>query len=70
MISFPQSDIDSLAKLIEENDFFAITSHTNPDGDAMGSSLGLADWLTSKGKTAVVIMPNLYPDFLQWLPGT
>lgn len=70
MISFPQSDIDSLTKLIEENDFFAITTHTNPDGDAMGSSLGLADWLTSKGKTAMVIVPDLFPDFLQWLPGT
>jgi phosphoesterase RecJ-like protein len=35
----------------------------------MGSTLGLADWLRSQGKTAVVVVPDLYPDFLSWLPG-
>lgn len=69
MEPFLPTDIDRLKTLIDEGSFFTIVCHTNPDGDAMGSSLALADWLTQKGKTAMVIVPDLYPDFLQWLPG-
>jgi phosphoesterase RecJ-like protein len=46
-----------------------ITTHKNPDGDAMGSSLALYQYLTLKGHNALVITPNEYPDFLDWLPG-
>lgn len=70
MFTFDPNDIQRLSALIEDNQFFVITCHTNPDGDAMGSSLGLAAWLRGKGKEAVVIVPDLYPDFLQWLPGS
>lgn len=69
MFSFPESDVQQLAALIAENEFFALVCHTNPDGDAMGSTLGLADWLRQQGKTAVVVVPDMYPDFLSWLPG-
>ena len=69
MFSFPESDVRKLSELIEKNTFFALVCHTNPDGDAMGSTLGLADWLRTLGKTAVVVVPDLYPDFLNWLPG-
>lgn len=44
-------------------------THFNPDGDAMGSSLALYNYLIKTGKSATVITPNDYPDFLQWLPG-
>lgn len=45
-----------------------ITTHHKPDGDAMGSSLGL--YLFLKGIMKVqVITPTDYPDFLNWLPG-
>ena len=46
-----------------------VTGHLGPDGDAMGSSLALAFWLKSCGCQVSVVMPNLYPDFLSWLPG-
>jgi len=69
MFTFPESDVQKLASLIAENEFFTLVCHTNPDGDAMGSTLGLADWLRQQGKTAVVVVPDLYPDFLSWLPG-
>lgn len=46
-----------------------ITSHVNPDGDAVGSSLALYHYFTKKGKNVSVVMPNQYPDFLKWLPG-
>ncbi|MDD6473611.1 MAG: DHH family phosphoesterase [Bacteroidales bacterium] len=47
----------------------AVVAHVSPDGDAIGSSLGLAHFLRSQGKTVHVIMPNGFPDFLRWLPG-
>jgi len=69
MFTFPESDVSKLSELIRTNDFFALVCHSNPDGDAMGSTLGMANWLQQQGKTAVVIVPDLYPDFLNWLPG-
>ena len=46
-----------------------IVPHKGPDGDAMGSTLGLMHFLRDKGHTAHVIAPNDYPHFLKWLPG-
>lgn len=46
-----------------------ITMHTNPDADALGSSLGLAAFLKKKNHIVNVISPTDYPDFLDWLPG-
>ncbi|WP_417885591.1 DHH family phosphoesterase [Zunongwangia sp.] len=43
--------------------------HKGPDGDAMGSTLGLMHFLKNKGHHATVIVPNDYPHFLKWLPG-
>lgn len=45
-----------------------ITTHHKPDGDAMGSSLGLYAYLIQKGHHVTVITPTDYPDFLYWLP--
>ncbi len=45
-----------------------ITTHHKPDGDAMGSSLGLYNYLIQKGHHVKVITPTDYPFFLQWLP--
>lgn len=46
-----------------------IVGHKNPDGDAVGSCLGLSFFLKSLGHSPTVIMPNDFPDFLKWLPG-
>ncbi|WP_127846338.1 DHH family phosphoesterase [Psychroflexus aestuariivivens] len=46
-----------------------IIGHKNPDGDALGSTLALSHLLAKQGKNTVVIMPNSYPDFLNWMPG-
>lgn len=46
-----------------------IVTHMNPDGDAMGSSLGLGNHLRERGHSITVITPNEYPDFLAWMPG-
>jgi phosphoesterase RecJ-like protein len=47
----------------------AILTHTNPDGDAIGSSLALSLALLKKGIDAQVVIPDGLPDFLRWLPG-
>ena len=50
-------------------DRYVILTHMGPDGDAIGSSLALCRYLKSKGKEAVVLVPDSAPDFLSWLPG-
>jgi len=46
-----------------------IVTHFKPDADALGSSLGLAGFLSKKGHHVSVITPSNYPDFLAWMPG-
>jgi phosphoesterase RecJ-like protein len=48
----------------------AIIMHKSPDGDAIGSSLGLYHFLTRFKHSVSVISPNAYPDFLKWMPGS
>ena len=56
-------------ELIDACTHAVICTHVNPDGDAIGSSLALKLYLERKGKQATVIVPNIFPDFLKWLPG-
>ena len=64
-----QANIDHVEKWFDKADKLVIVSHVSPDGDAIGSSLGLFHFLVSQGKTAHVIVPNAFPDNLKWLPG-
>ena len=47
-----------------------ITTHQKPDGDAMGSSLGLYQFLIQFGHAVTVISPTNWASFLNWMPGT
>jgi len=58
-----------LAQLISESNNVVITCHLSPDGDAMGSSLGLCRVLRNMGKRARVIVPDTPPKYLMFLPG-
>ena len=62
--------IIELKKILSTPKKVVIVPHKNPDGDAMGSTLGLYQFLKKLGHTAIVIAPNDYPDFLKWIPGT
>jgi phosphoesterase RecJ-like protein len=62
-------DLNSLKNLFSSPKKIVITTHKNPDGDAMGSSLGLYNYLIQHGHTVDVITPNTYPQFLHWIPG-
>ena len=64
-----QANIDNVEKWFEREDRIVIVSHVSPDGDAIGSSLGLCHFLNTQDKTVHVIVPNAFPDFLKWMPG-
>lgn len=66
---FRADDLERLKTIVSEGNFFVLTCHTGPDGDALGSTLGLANYLNTLGKEALVIVPDAYPDFLAWMPG-
>ncbi len=55
--------------LLKKSNNIVIVTHYNPDGDAMGSSLALYNYLYKIGKKVTVITPNDYPEFLHWLYG-
>ena len=59
-----------LKALISTPKKIVITTHRGPDGDAMGSSLALCDFLEQLGHIVNVITPNEYAKFLHWLPGS
>ena len=57
-------------KMIEQHDNIVIICHMSPDGDAIGSSLGLYHFLDRLGKNATVVVPDLFPQNLQFLKGS
>lgn len=61
-------EISEIKDLLSIPKHIVITTHHKPDGDAMGSSLGLYNYLIQKGHYVRVIAPTDYPMFLHWLP--
>lgn len=65
-----EDKIQKAKKYVEKGESFVIVTHVTPDGDAIGSSLGLYHFLTTYGKDNVsVIVPNEFPSFYKWMPG-
>lgn len=62
-------DIDAIGRLLAEPQTVLITTHQNPDADAMGSSLALAGYLRKKGHRVTVVTPTEYPQNLHWMAG-
>lgn len=48
---------------------FTLACHVNPDGDAIGSMLAMAEFLRLKGHEVKMVCANAFPDFLAWMPG-
>jgi phosphoesterase RecJ-like protein len=70
MTRYPVKELQEIKVLLSTPQKIVITTHHRPDGDAMGSSLALFNYLKLKGHEAAVIVPSEYPEFLDWLPGT
>ena len=65
-----QSNIELLREMVSsEPKQIVILSHTNPDGDALGSSLAWAASLRRLGHNVTCIVPNRFPYYLDWLTG-
>ena len=62
--------IQKAKKYVERGERFVIVTHVSPDGDALGSTLGLCQFLNAYGKDKVsVVVPNDFPAFYKWMPG-
>ena len=64
-----KKDLAKVKLLLSSPKKIVIVSHKNPDGDAIGSSLGLYHFLVKLDHNVSIVMPNDYPDFLKWMPG-
>lgn len=64
-----ESSIKQLRQILEESEKIVVTCHMSPDGDAIGSSLGMYHVLTAIGKQVNVITPDMPPQNLMFLPG-
>ena len=65
-----EKDIQAITELLATPKKIAIIPHRSPDGDAMGSILGLYHFLLKLNQQPVVIAPNDFPEFLAWLPAS
>ena len=65
-----EKDILAITQLLATPKKIAIIPHRSPDGDAMGSTLGLYHFLLKLNHQPTVIVPNDFPEFLAWLPGS
>lgn len=61
-------DVQHLCTLLDKAHNIIVTCHVSPDGDAMGAVLAFSHFLWRKGKNAQPVVPNIFPDFLKWMP--
>lgn len=59
--------IDTAQRLILNAERIVVTTHKNPDGDAIGSAMAMHHFLKSLGKNPITILPDAAPDFLHWV---
>ena len=65
-----EEKIQKAKKYLEKGERFVIITHVTPDGDAIGSALGLYHFLIAYGKDNVsIVVPNNFPQFYKWMPG-
>lgn len=63
------NEVAFLADFLKTPKQIAVVPHRNPDGDALGSCLGLYHVLKQLNHNVKVISPNEFPSFIAWLPG-
>ncbi len=64
------NDFEAIRALFSQPGRIVVTAHANPDGDAIGASLALAFYLRKKGHEVEVLVPDPFPGFLSWMPGS
>lgn len=61
---------EQFSGVLDNAERIVIVSHRSPDGDSVGSSLGLYHFLKKKGKKVSVCHPDVSPEFLHWVEGS
>ncbi|MDM8145512.1 bifunctional oligoribonuclease/PAP phosphatase NrnA [Bacteroides eggerthii] len=64
-----EKQLADLKMLLDKAQKIVLTCHVSPDGDAMGALTALLSVLKHQNKEVFAITPNIFPDFLNWLPG-
>lgn len=64
----PVSQLETLGRLLDSAHKIVLTCHVSPDGDAMGALTAMLQVLQRRNKEVYAITPNIFPDFLSWLP--
>ena len=62
--------LDEILKEIEKAETFVVLAHENPDGDAVGSALGVCTFLKELGKTDIDVLFKEYPETFDFLPNS
>lgn len=68
-MQFNSNDLASFGQLVAQAHNIVLTCHMSPDGDALGSTLGMAHVLKSMGKDVRVVTPDEAPRTLRVIPG-
>lgn len=63
------ADIKRFMEIVSGSQKVVLTCHVRPDGDALGSTMGLSHLLRSMGKEANVVVPDQPPRTLSFMPG-
>jgi bifunctional oligoribonuclease and PAP phosphatase NrnA len=69
-MNFKNIDLAHFSELLGNKKEICIVSHKSPDGDSIGSSLGLFHFLKQLGHQVSVITPDRHPSFLNWIDGS
>ena len=62
--------LQKVKSLLVQPKNIVLVSHKNPDGDTIGAALGMFHYLKLKGHTVSAVVPNDFPSFYKWLPGS
>ena len=65
-----EHEVETLKATIRDAENIIVVGHKSPDGDALGACLAWTEYLRQWGKSAQIIVPDAFPDFLRWLPGS
>ncbi|HNY03841.1 MAG TPA: DHH family phosphoesterase [Bacteroidales bacterium] len=63
------TDFDIIIGILATPSRILVTTHSNPDGDAIGSCLAFSSYLKKKGHHVSMMVPDPYPEFLSWMKG-
>ena len=65
-----EGECSALRSLFSQSETIVLCCHQNADGDALGAVLAVGEMLRQMGKEPVMVAPDQYPDYLQWLPNS